>query len=198
MRISPLHISAPLALLVTLASCGGDVVPAPSFSLRVYSVGTAMAPAVLLESVDQLEIVIRPQMPARFVELPCATAVEDCGGIQCCKYQNGAIAAFISAAHEYVIRADGAWVRSHADVTAAGFEVVVPLDATSAMDSPGALDPIAFGNVIHGADRIALGAITLRWPLHAGETQGLAVMCAPGFELECMNVDPSIPLDGGP
>ena len=97
-----------------------------------------------------------------------------------------------------MIRFDGAWVRAHATVTPAGFTVIAPVYATSTMDSPGALDPTAFGNVLRGPDRIAVGSITLMWPLRAGETQDLQIMCAPGFESECMNVDPAIPLDGGP
>ena len=186
-----------LAALAALTGCGGDVVPAPSVTLRVRSIGTTTAPAVLLDSVGQLEVMIRAQSPSRFVELPPQCSFDDCGGIQCCKYEGGAVSTFISAAGEYVIRFDGAWVRARAEVTPTGFIVPVPIFATSDMDSPGALDPVAFGTVIRGADRIASGAITLMWPLRGGNTQDLPVMCSPGFEAQCMNVD-AAPLDGGP
>ena len=187
-----------LVLVAALSGCSTEVVPAPSFSLQVRTIGTAASPAVLLDAVEQLEIVIRPRMPARFVELPAGCSFDDCGGSQCCKYEAGAVTAFISAAGEYVIRFDAEWVRAHAQVTPTGFTVVAPIFATSTMDSPGALDPVAFANVIRGTDRIGIGSISLMWPLRNGGMQDLPVMCAPGFESECMNVDPSIPLDGGP
>jgi len=187
-----------LCLAALLASCSKEIVPAPSFSLRVRTVGTSAAPAVLLAAVDQLEVVIRPRMPARFVELPAGCTFADCGGTQCCKYEDGQVTTFISAAGEYVMRFDAAWVQARATVTPTGFEITTPVYATSEMDSPGALDPTAFGNVLHGDDRIAIGSITLSWPLRGGEMQDLPMMCAPGFEAECMDVDPSLPLDGGP
>lgn len=197
MRTHTLCLVLTLAL-GALAGCATEVVPAESFSLRIRTVGTAASPAVLLDAVGQLEVVIRPQAPARFVELPPGCSHDDCGGSTCCKYENGAITAFISTVGEYVIRYEAGWVRAHALATPTGFTVTAPLFASSTMDSPGGLDPVAFGNVIRGTDRIAVGAITLMWPLRAGDSQDLPIMCAPGFESECMNVDPSIPLDGGP
>ena len=193
MRHFSLCILSSLALVVALAGCAADVVPAPSFLLRVRSIGTMTAPAVLLDSVGQLEVMIRPQAPSRFVELPPECSFDDCGGIQCCKYEGGQVSTFISTVGEYVIRFDGAWVRERAETTPTGFTVEVPIFATSNMDSPGALDPVAFGTVIRGTERIAGGAITLRWPLRGDDTQDLPVMCTPGFEAQCMNVDP-----GGP
>lgn len=185
-------------LFPTLTGCGTTVVPAPSFSLRVHTVATTAAPSVLLASVDELELVIAPRNPARFVELPCGHAFDDCGGISCCKYDDGAIATFISAAGEYVLRINGTWVRSHAQVIDSGFSVIVPVFATSTLDSPGALEPVARATVLRRSERIAVGSITLTWPLHGGASQDLAIMCWPDFESQCVNVDPSIPLDGGP
>ena len=187
-----------LTLVAALAGCGTTVVPAPSFTLRVRTVSPPAAPAVLLDAVDQLEVVVRPTAPARFTELPPGCSFDDCGGIQCCKYEDGAVATFIDATHAYVIRYDGAWVRSHAQVTSAGFMVSLPVFATSQADSPGAYDPTAYGTVLHGADRIGIGAITLPWPLRGGVEQDFPIMFAAGFELECANMDPSLPLDGGP
>ena len=197
MRISLFHSCLSLAVVALLASCSKEIVPAPSFSLRVRTVGTSGAPAVLLAAVDQLEVVIRPRMPARFVDLPADCMRADCGGTQCCKYEDGQVTTFISAADEYVMRFDAAWVQARAMVTPTGFTVAVPVYATSEMDSPGALDPTAFGTVLHGDERIAIGSITLSWPLRGGEMQDLPMMCAPGFEAQCMDVDPSLPLDGG-
>jgi len=193
-----LHSFLSLAVVALLASCSKEIVPAPSFSLRVRTVGTSGAPAVLLAAVDQLEVVIRPRAPARFLELPPGCSLADCGGTQCCKYDGNQVTTFISAAGEYVMRFDAVWVQARAEVTPTGFTVAVPIYATSEMDSPGALDPTAFGNVLRGDDRIAIGSITLTWPLRGGEMQDLPMMCAPGFEAECMDVDPSLPLDGGP
>ena len=197
MRMSLFHSCLSLAVVALLASCSKEIVPAPSFSLRVRTVGTSGAPAVLLAAVDQLEVVIRPRMPARFVDLPADCMRADCGGTQCCKYEDGQVTTFISAADEYVMRFDAAWVQARAMVTPTGFTVAVPVYATSEMDSPGALDPTAFGTVLHGDERIAIGSITLSWPLRGGEMQDLPMMCAPGFEAQCMDVDPSLPLDGG-
>ncbi len=193
-----LHSLLSLAVVALLASCSKEIVPAPSFSLRIRTVGTSAAPAVLLAAVDQLEVKIRPRAPALFVTLPAGCPLADCGGTQCCKFEDGQVTTFISAADEYVMRFDAAWVQERAMVTPTGFTIAVPIYATSEMDSPGALDPTAFGNVLRGDDRIAIGSITLTWPLRGGEIQDLPMMCAPGFEAECMDVDPSLPLDGGP
>lgn len=198
MRTPLFHSLLSLAVVALLASCSKEIVPAPSFSLLVRTVGTSDAPAVLLAAVDQLEVVIRPRAPARFVELPAGCTRADCGGTPCCKYEEGQVTTFISAADEYVMRFDATWVQARATVTPTGFAIAVPIYATSEMDSPGAFDPTAFGNVLHGDDRIASGSITLTWPLRGGEMRDLPMMCVAGREAECMNVDPSLPLDGGP
>jgi len=212
MRTSLYYSLLSVAVVALLASCSKEIVPAPSFSLRVRTVGTADAPAVLLAAVDQLEVVIRPRAPARFVPFagadtiprtaddgaPPGCSFDDCGGTYCCKYEDGQVATFVSAADEYVMRFDAVWVQARAEVTPTGFAIALPVYATSEMDSPGAFDPTVAGNVLHGDERIAGGEITLTWPLRGGEMRDLAIMCVAGREAECMNVDPSLPLDGGP
>jgi hypothetical protein len=187
-----------VVLVAALTSCGKEVVPAPSFSLRVRTVPpTSSAPTVLLQAVDQLEVVLKPQSRARFIELPCSGAFADCGGIQCCKYDGGQLSTFISPEGWYVIRAEESWVRSHAQAIDTGFSVVVPIYATSTADSPGSLDPVAMGTFLRLGERIAVGSITLGWPLH-GTGQDLPIMCWPGFEPQCEDIDPTLPIDGGP
>lgn len=182
--MSRTHVILVLAISISvsaLGGCGGDGGVEPHI-IRVQSRD------VVLNAVESLEIVMQPTMGRRFAPLMPIT-IEDPDS------EAGLIELRVSAAGEYVFRANQAWVVAHEVETTAGpFAVEIPFYASAdATDDPSVDDPTIIGRVMRRGETITDDSMSMgfiQYPVPEGGRSMVFLKCSPDTPLQCTNNDP--------
>jgi hypothetical protein len=137
-------------------SCGEDTTD--SYKIRVESQD------VVLGAVDEIELVIRPETPHRFV----ADSFQP--------VSNAESMTFVSGAGEFVLRVKEPWIREHVVDAMGIFSVDVPLFPPSD-DTSNVPMPLVLVSFLSDEIRIADGSILVPWPLPVGGMEVVRVFC---------------------
>jgi len=162
--------------------CGGGG-PEP-FVLRLIaddgSAAGGPGNGIIQNAVDRIQVVLEADPSSGNSFAPLAPRVFDGGDVE----------TRVSAAGEWVITLERAYIDDHAFVSGTTFAVDIPLQPEDTTDDPSVRDPtlrVAFqrqGEVIAGTERF------LSWPPAPGERLNVVIFCPEATRFQCQNSPP--------
>lgn len=184
-RLSTTSRTFLLGLCLSASACGGSG-PEP-FVLRLIA-DDGSAPggpgnAIIQRAVDRVQIVVAPDPSTGNAFDPAEPRVFDGGDVE----------TRVSAAGEWVITLERAYLDDHAFPHGTTFAVDVPLSVQDTTDDPSVRDPTLRVSFQRRGEVIASTERRLVWPPTPGTQVDAVVFCSDATRFQCQNNDPPAP-----
>ena len=157
--------SAALSMILVLGACDGGDGPSPYVLTVVADDGSVAGPPISLDGIDRVQVVITPQpIDGRFEPMPERT------------FDGGAASTRVTAAGEWVLTLERAWLDEYTDPTSERSFVVL-LEREEAMDGA-TMNPSLRVLFYRGTEEVAKSTPrSLEWPLPEGGAASVTVIC---------------------
>jgi len=171
-----------LALALPALGCGGDG-PEP-FILRLIaddgSTPSGPGNGIILAAVDKIQVSITPDRTMGNSFDPLMPRLFDGGDVE----------TRVSAAGEWVITLNRAYIEDHSFIQGTTFAVDLPLIPQDTTDDPSVKDPTLQVRFQRQGEFIAFTERRLAWPIVPGEVLPVTVFCEDATRFQCLNSAP--------